>query len=68
MMKDNLVGLDLAELEVKLAGYEHKFQTHEELASKMFNVPLSEVTSRMREVAKAYNFRILYSCYTRSLL
>jgi len=43
-----------------LDAFHHSQDIHKKTASLVFNVPLSEVTSEMRQAAKAVNFGILY--------
>lgn len=66
-----LVSADYNQIELRLmanfsgdenmiADYKSGKDIHSATASKIFNVPLSEVTSDMRRVAKSVNFGIIY--------
>ncbi|MEK7646326.1 MAG: DNA polymerase [Patescibacteria group bacterium] len=66
-----LVSLDYSQIELRIAAFLSKDQTlidifkngtdvHTSVASSVFKVPLTEVTSDMRRKAKVINFGILY--------
>lgn len=43
-----------------IAAFKHKEDIHKQVASKVFEVPLEEVTKEQRSAAKAVNFGIVY--------
>ncbi len=66
-----LVGADYSQIELRLLAafsdckglieaFRKGIDVHADTASKVFNVPLNEVTSSMRRSAKAVNFGIIY--------
>ncbi len=66
-----LISADYSQIELRLlsafsncepliSAFNSGRDVHAETASKVFNVPLSEVTSQMRRSAKAVNFGIIY--------
>ena len=66
-----LVGADYSQIELRLladfancdlliSAYQNDADVHAETASKVFGVPLNEVTKSMRSNAKAVNFGIIY--------
>ncbi len=66
-----LIGADYSQIELRLLaafsncqslidGYKNGRDIHTETASKVFGVPMNEVTPQMRSNAKAVNFGIIY--------
>lgn len=50
----------ISEDENLIKGFQQKHDIHRETASKILNIPLTEVTSEQRQKAKAINFGIVY--------
>ena len=66
-----LIGADYSQIELRvmahmsgdetlIQAFKDKHDIHAETASKVFDVPLEEVTSEMRSNAKAVNFGVIY--------
>lgn len=67
----NIVSADYSQIELRLLAhfsgdenlidaYKHAVDIHAMTASKIYNVPLEEVTEEMRSASKAVNFGIIY--------
>ena len=67
----NIVSADYSQIELRLLAhfsgdenlidaYKHAVDIHAMTASKIYNVPLEEVTEEMRNASKAVNFGIIY--------
>lgn len=76
--KDYLLSLDYSQIELRVLAHVGKIKSlveifkegediHRATASRVFKVPLSEVTSEMRRRAKAVNFGIVYGISAHGL-
>ncbi|MEK7654061.1 MAG: DNA polymerase [Patescibacteria group bacterium] len=68
---NSLVSLDYSQIELRvlasvagdpemIAAFKKKLDIHRVTASKVFNVPIEEVTKEMRNLAKTLNFGVIY--------
>lgn len=73
-----ILSLDYSQIELRilallsqdenlLAAFKNGYDIHKATAAKIFNVPLDEVTTKQRRIAKATNFGIVYGISTWGL-